>query len=59
MPRSQARNKGSSMMDIEHLSIEANPTFEDVRFLEDRLYKYNGSFPPIQSARSQLSSCIH
>jgi len=23
------------------------------------LAKCNGSFPPIQSARSQLSSCIH
>jgi hypothetical protein len=29
------------MMDTEHLSIEANPTFADVRFLEDRLYEYN------------------
>ena len=28
-------------MDTEHISIEANPTFADVRFLEDRLYEYN------------------
>lgn len=27
-------------MDTTHLSIENNPTFEDVRFLEDRLYDY-------------------
>jgi GNAT superfamily N-acetyltransferase len=29
------------MMDTEHFSIETDPTFEDVRFLEDRLYEYN------------------
>jgi GNAT superfamily N-acetyltransferase len=29
------------MMDTERFSIEADPTFEDVRFLEDRLYEYN------------------
>ena len=28
-------------MDTESFSIEANPTLEDVRFLEDRLYEYN------------------
>ena len=28
-------------MDTEHCSIEADPIFEDVRFLEDRLYEYN------------------
>ena len=28
-------------MDTEHFSIETDPTFEDVRFLEDRLYEYN------------------
>jgi GNAT superfamily N-acetyltransferase len=29
------------MMDKEHFSVETDPTFEDVRFLEDRLYEYN------------------
>jgi len=29
------------MMDTEHFSIEADPIFGDVRFLEDRLYEYN------------------
>jgi GNAT superfamily N-acetyltransferase len=33
--------KGNGMMDTEHFSIETDPTFEDVRFLEDRLYEYN------------------
>ena len=33
------RNTGSSLMDIEHFSVEADPTFADVRFLEDRLYE--------------------
>jgi GNAT superfamily N-acetyltransferase len=28
-------------MDITRLSIEADPTFEDVRFLEECLYEYN------------------
>ena len=28
-------------MDTEHFIVETNPTFEDVRFLEDRLYDYN------------------
>jgi hypothetical protein len=28
-------------MDTEPFSVEADPTFEDVRFLEDRLYEYN------------------
>ena len=28
-------------MDIGHLSLETDPAFEDIRFLEDRLYEYN------------------
>jgi hypothetical protein len=28
-------------MDTKHFNIEADPTFADVRFLEDRLYEYN------------------
>ena len=28
-------------MDTEPFSIDADPTLEDVRFLEDRLYEYN------------------
>ena len=30
-------------MDTTHLTIENNPTVEDVRFLEDRLYEYNAT----------------
>ena len=30
------------MMDTEHLNIEAEPAFADVRFLEDRLYEGTG-----------------
>jgi GNAT superfamily N-acetyltransferase len=29
------------MMDTKHFNLEADPTFADVRFLEDRLYEYN------------------
>jgi hypothetical protein len=28
-------------MDIEHLTVETDPAFEDIRFLEDRLYAYH------------------
>ena len=39
------------MLDTEHFSIEADPTFEDVRFLEDRLYEY----PPISAERNSTT----
>jgi len=47
-------------MDTEHLSIETNPTFADVRFLEDRLYEYNRSSLPILEKGEQFPrvSCI-
>ena len=28
-------------MDTNHFVVETNPTFADIRFLEDRLYAYN------------------
>jgi len=28
-------------MDTKHFNLEADPTFADVRVLEDRLYEYN------------------
>jgi hypothetical protein len=28
-------------MDIEHLTVETDPAFEDIRFLEDRFYAYH------------------
>ena len=30
-------------MDTNHFTVETDPTFADVRFLEDRLYEYNAA----------------